>query len=239
MTPDPVLCIDLQGLDPTDPLDPNPAGGSGGAALLGRPDPLGWRQARQALIAAGACPLAASEAWVANHYRWIVWKLAAHTRVLLANSPALPQRGGGGGALHLPLGVPAASVEAAVDAAAGSCGEAAAGSCNGAAFSDSAVRGPCLAVLAWHEVVAQLQHRCGAVCTSNTYWRGAALTSCPPSLLLLPAAAAGCAERPAGTALHSSRSWSLMPLPACPWCCASAPSSPLSCRPSRCEQQCE
>ena len=44
---------------------------------------IGWRDAWQALLDAGACPKAASEAWVANHYRWIVWKLASHERMLM------------------------------------------------------------------------------------------------------------------------------------------------------------
>lgn len=43
---------------------------------------LGWRQARQALLSAGACPHKASEAWVANHYRLVVWKLCSHERML-------------------------------------------------------------------------------------------------------------------------------------------------------------
>ena len=56
----------------------NPVGLGGG----GR----GWRQARQVLLSAGACPRVASETWVANHYRWVVWKLASHTRMLLPRS---------------------------------------------------------------------------------------------------------------------------------------------------------
>ena len=208
-----------------DPLDPEPAGGSGDAAPLRRPEPLGWRQARQALIAAGACPLAASEVWVANHYRWIVWKLAAHTRVLLAKSPAPPRGGGGGGAPHLPPGVHTVSVKAAADAAAGSCGETVVGNYSGAAFSNSAAPGPHLAGLTWHEVVAQLQYRWGSTgrvlytgymvealhslavsppCCCRRLRREAcghrsALTCCP-SPCFPPVA--GCAERPADTVPH-------------------------------------
>ena len=40
----------------------------------------GVPQARAALLAAGACGEDASEAWVANAYRWVVWKLAAYER---------------------------------------------------------------------------------------------------------------------------------------------------------------
>jgi breast cancer 2 susceptibility protein len=37
---------------------------------------LGWQELRQQLVEAGANPAYATEAWVANHYRWVVWKLA-------------------------------------------------------------------------------------------------------------------------------------------------------------------
>lgn len=146
-------------------VDPEPGGGPGAAPPPPeRSDPpLGWRQARQALIATGACSLVASEAWVANHYRWIVWKLAAHTRVLLT-TPRLQQQRGDGGALHLPPEIAADSVKAATDAGAESCVEAVGNRTEAAGGSKavsppSAGPDPHLAGLAWYEVVAQLQHR--------------------------------------------------------------------------------
>ena len=62
--------------------------------FLGGGGGRGWREARQALLSAGACPRAVSEAWVANHYRWVVWKLASHTRMLLPHSHAEGEEAG-------------------------------------------------------------------------------------------------------------------------------------------------
>ncbi|GAB4823428.1 hypothetical protein N2152v2_010474 [Parachlorella kessleri] len=38
--------------------------------------PLGWEALRSHLLEAGANPSYASQAWVKNHFRWVVWKLA-------------------------------------------------------------------------------------------------------------------------------------------------------------------
>ncbi len=43
----------------------------------------GWREAYTQLIASGAD---VSEAWVSNHYRWVVWKLASYFRLLSLNA---------------------------------------------------------------------------------------------------------------------------------------------------------
>jgi hypothetical protein len=44
-----------------------------------------WKTARQELIQRGCAPQLASEVWVKNHYRWIVWKLASLKRVFAVN----------------------------------------------------------------------------------------------------------------------------------------------------------
>mgnify|MGYP003883031497 CR=1 FL=1 len=43
-----------------------------------------WRNFRSELVTAGADPNLASAAWVANHFRWIVWKLASTERAFPA-----------------------------------------------------------------------------------------------------------------------------------------------------------
>jgi hypothetical protein len=46
---------------------------------------FGPSEAREALLAwGGAAPDKASVAWVANHFKWVVWKLSAYDRKLLA-----------------------------------------------------------------------------------------------------------------------------------------------------------
>lgn len=40
------------------------------------PARVGWAELRQRMLAAGASPSHAREAWVRNHFRWAVWKLA-------------------------------------------------------------------------------------------------------------------------------------------------------------------
>ena len=40
----------------------------------------GWAEQMHALLQGGASPASAIPAWVQNHYRWIVWKLAAYER---------------------------------------------------------------------------------------------------------------------------------------------------------------
>jgi breast cancer 2 susceptibility protein len=52
--------------------------------------------ARAALLAWGADPKQATAAWVANHYRWVVWKLASYDRKLMGSC-----RGGGGSCLRV------------------------------------------------------------------------------------------------------------------------------------------
>jgi hypothetical protein len=47
---------------------------------------FGAAEARQQLLAWGADPEQATAAWVANHYRWIVWKLAAYDRKFMHGS---------------------------------------------------------------------------------------------------------------------------------------------------------
>ncbi len=49
------------------------------------PKSVGWEHFREQLLAAGANPAYASEAWARNHYRWVVLKLA---RAELLNSGA-------------------------------------------------------------------------------------------------------------------------------------------------------
>ena len=44
---------------------------------------FGYDAARACLVAWGADPQKTSRAWVANHYKWIVWKLASYDRKLL------------------------------------------------------------------------------------------------------------------------------------------------------------
>jgi hypothetical protein len=44
---------------------------------------FGAGEARTALLAWGADPAKASAAWVSNHFKWIVWKLAAYDRKLM------------------------------------------------------------------------------------------------------------------------------------------------------------
>lgn len=55
---------------------------------------LGWRELRQRLITVGANPLYATENWVKNHYRWVVWKLA-RLQLLLAGSLHADSSGSG------------------------------------------------------------------------------------------------------------------------------------------------
>lgn len=68
------------------PADPAAAGGQGavageGAAGAGRaPGTVGPEELRAELLAAGAQERFLPQAWVDNHYRWIVWKLAAYER---------------------------------------------------------------------------------------------------------------------------------------------------------------
>ena len=54
---------------------------------------LGSAAAREALLSAGAEAAVASPCWVDNHYRWIVWKLAAYERRCVWGGE---QRGGKG-----------------------------------------------------------------------------------------------------------------------------------------------
>lgn len=42
--------------------------------------PFGVAQARKALLASGAQAKFATERWVQNHFKWVVWKLAAYER---------------------------------------------------------------------------------------------------------------------------------------------------------------
>lgn len=51
----------------------------------GAPGPWGHEQAREEVLAAGALPKYATEAWVANHYKWVVWKLACYERTFPAH----------------------------------------------------------------------------------------------------------------------------------------------------------
>lgn len=41
----------------------------------------GWPEAYRDLVTAGATKASISEDWVANHYKWIVWKLASQERM--------------------------------------------------------------------------------------------------------------------------------------------------------------
>jgi len=52
--------------------------------------PLGAGPAhfRSMLVAAGASAALATEAWVANHFRWVVWKLACYERAFPRRLPA-------------------------------------------------------------------------------------------------------------------------------------------------------
>jgi len=59
--------------------------------------PLGAGPAhfRSMLVAAGASATLATEAWVANHFRWVVWKLACYERAFprrLAAPTLTPER---------------------------------------------------------------------------------------------------------------------------------------------------
>jgi breast cancer 2 susceptibility protein len=45
--------------------------------------------ALQLLLAGGANPKYATPAWAANHYKWVVWKLAGYDRNLLGGCGAL------------------------------------------------------------------------------------------------------------------------------------------------------
>jgi breast cancer 2 susceptibility protein len=62
---------------------------------------FGAAEARTALLAWGADPDKASPAWVANHWKWVVWKLAAYDRKLMgdssSSSSSCSSSGGGGG----------------------------------------------------------------------------------------------------------------------------------------------
>jgi hypothetical protein len=65
-----------------------PAPGAAGAVF-------GAVEARIALLAWGVNPEKASAAWVSNHFKWIVWKLAAYDRKLMGHSSS--SSGGGRG----------------------------------------------------------------------------------------------------------------------------------------------
>jgi hypothetical protein len=54
------------------------AGSVGGSA--------GWSEARTAIISQGCDKKHCSDAWVRNHYRWIVWKLGSYDRRLPVQS---------------------------------------------------------------------------------------------------------------------------------------------------------
>lgn len=64
------------------------SGGSstGGAIVL--PASFGPEEARQALLTAGASERTMTPAWIANHWRWAVWKLAAAERAAAAAAAA-------------------------------------------------------------------------------------------------------------------------------------------------------
>lgn len=53
---------------------------------LRSPEIFNASSAHQALIAWGADPKQATAAWVTNHYKWIVWKLACYDRKFLQGS---------------------------------------------------------------------------------------------------------------------------------------------------------
>lgn len=56
--------------------------------------PFGASAARTCLIDLGADPKQATVAWVTNHYRWVVWKLASYDRKLHGSCV---ESGGGAG----------------------------------------------------------------------------------------------------------------------------------------------
>ncbi len=115
------------------------ANGAAGEAASGAAATLGVAEAHAALLAAGASPPLADLPWVANHYRWVVWKLASYERLWAAQGQQQQQRppgssaGGGGG----PGG------EAPADGGGG----------EGAAALPAGRR------LTWGNVLQQLQHR--------------------------------------------------------------------------------
>ena len=95
---------------PTDPPSASeaPADGAPAAAAPGGPQPpaaaaaahprtLGWADLRAALLAAGASSAYASSAWVENHYRWVVWKLARAELLSECEGQRQQSTGGGGG----------------------------------------------------------------------------------------------------------------------------------------------
>jgi breast cancer 2 susceptibility protein len=57
------------------------------AAEFAFPLGAGPQHFRNMLVAAGASPLLATEGWVANHFRWVVWKLACYERAFPAAMP--------------------------------------------------------------------------------------------------------------------------------------------------------
>jgi hypothetical protein len=76
---------------------------------------FGAAEARQQLLAWGADPEQATAAWVANHYKWIVWKLAAYDRKFVFNFRSSSGSNSGSG----PAAAAAADYEGPVAAAAG------------------------------------------------------------------------------------------------------------------------
>lgn len=68
-----------------------------GEAAAGSAPLLGWLELRQQLLDRGANPAYATEGWVQNHFRWVVWRLA-RLRLLLAGSGAGGAPGSSGGA---------------------------------------------------------------------------------------------------------------------------------------------
>ena len=76
----------------------------------------------------GARPDSASEAWVRNHFQWVVWKLAAYTRLRHRGCAACMHLRGATGKLAATRGAEAERIGAtAVTAAEGAAGRDAAG----------------------------------------------------------------------------------------------------------------
>jgi len=65
------------------------------AAPCGPGAVFGAAEARQALLSWGAQPDKATAAWVDNHFKWVVWKLAAYDRKLLGLISSSSGAGGG------------------------------------------------------------------------------------------------------------------------------------------------